>query len=288
MAPEYGATTGFFRSMNTHSTTCADRPHRGADSRVEAYCRRDRPVVRPRGRAALHAKHRDRSRRSACTSPARGGRRTCWIRRQRPRPSRALGFKPVAAVRACRATRSPSPPSPAAPTRPTPPADRRRPGRAQGPSVRVEGAGLGQDLARTRLAGRRGSYLQRAGLLEDLVGRGLRHRRLWLHHLHRQLRAADRDDPRRAGAAGARRWPFVGQPQLPRPRASRPGAELHHVAAAGGRLRPGRRRRAQPARGAGAGRRRRSARLPEGPVAIAEEIEAAGVNRDPPTTNATS
>ena len=80
MAPEYGATTGFFPVDARHARLPArHRPRATAQSScVEAYMPAHRPVVRPAARAALHADaSRSTSRRSACTSPARGGRRTC-------------------------------------------------------------------------------------------------------------------------------------------------------------------------------------------------------------------
>ena len=135
-------------------------------------------------------------------------------------------------------------------------AGRRRPGRAQGARARPRAARLGQDLARAGLA-RRALAISSAPACSrtstrvgfDIVGFGCT-------HLHRQLRPADRGDPRGAGATGAAKPVAVlsGNRNFPRPRPPRPRSRLHHVAAAGGRLRARRRCGARPEPRAGADR----------------------------------
>ena len=72
-------------------------------------------------------------------------------------------------------------------------AGRRRPGRAQGARAGPEAQAVGQDLARARIAGRH--RLSRQGGADRGPERdGLQPRRLWLHHLHRQFGAARRAD----------------------------------------------------------------------------------------------
>ena len=83
---------------------------------------------------------------------------------------------------------------------------RRRSARPQGTPLRPHPARLGEDVAGARLADRRTLPAPRrpAG---GPRGRGLRHRRLRLHDLHRQFRPAARDH--RAGHGGARHLPVA-------------------------------------------------------------------------------
>ena len=75
----------------------------------------------------------------------------------------------------------------------------------------------------------------------------LQPRRLWLHHLHRQLRPAGARDFHgdRRRRSGRDRRP-VGQPQLRRPDLPRCARQLSRLAAAGRRLCPGRRHEHRP------------------------------------------
>ena len=118
--------------------------------------------------------------------------------------------------------------------------DRGRPGRQEGGRAGPDPQALGQDLAGPGLA--RGHRLSGQGRPAALPRPGrLRSGRLWLHHLHRQFRpAAGRDrrggHRRQAGGGGG----ALGQPQLRGPR-PRPGqGQLPGLAAAGRRLRAGR------------------------------------------------
>ena len=83
-----------------------------------------------------------------------------------------------------------------------------------------------------------GEYLARSGLQARPRHARLQPRRLRLHHLHRQFRAAARADlgGDRGGRPGRRRGAFR-QPQFRGPRQSRRAGQLPRLAAAGGRLR---------------------------------------------------
>ena len=107
-----------------------------------------------------------------------------------------------------------------------------------GPDVQA----LGQDLPRARARKVVTDYLDAAGLTEPPRGARLPPRRLRLHHLHRQLRAAAArrsataiDEGDLVALLGALR-----QPQLRGPRPPRRARQLPRLAAAGGGLRPGR------------------------------------------------
>jgi aconitate hydratase len=80
-------------------------------------------------------------------------------------------------------------------------------------------------------------YLDRAGPVGGSERARLRSGRLWLHHLHRQFRAAAgadlQGDPRQR--SGCRLRP-LGQPQFRRPRLAGRARQLSRLAAAGGRL----------------------------------------------------
>ena len=112
--------------------------------------------------------------------------------------------------------------------------------RQEGAEEGLERQALGQDLAGAGLAG--GDRLSRQGR----AAAGPRHARLqsgrlWLHHLHRQFRAAARGDLQdhpRASSGG--RLGAVGQPQFRGPGQSRRARQLSRLAAAGGGLCAGR------------------------------------------------
>ena len=92
-------------------------------------------------------------------------------------------------------------------------------------------------------------YLERAGLIEPLSTARLQPRRLRLHDLHRELRAAaggDLEGDR--GARPRRSLGAVGQPQLRGPHPPRGEDELPRLAAAVRRLRAGRPDGPRPAR----------------------------------------
>ena len=131
--------------------------------------------------------------------------------------------------------------------------DRRRPAGAQGGGQGPDLKALGEDLACAGLAGGR-RISRQVRPAEGSRQARLQSRRLWLHHLHRQFRSAaggNFQDHQRQRSG--RRRGAVGQPQFRRPRECGCARELSRVAAAGGRLR---------ARGLDAGRsrsRRRSA-----------------------------
>ena len=243
MAPEYGATTGYFPVDARHARLPARRPAATpAPSRWSrptpgaSACGSTRPpsrATRARSTIDLVGDRHARRRPAAAAGPAglRRGARARW-----PRWTSA----PTAARRRCRATRSPSPPSRAAPTPPTracwsPPgcwrARRARLGPARcRPGSRPRSA-PGSPAAAALPAARRprSTTCRRVGF--DIVGYGCT-------TCIGNSGPAARGDPRRAGS---RRHPAgggaVGQPQLPRPRASRPRPRLPDVAAAGDRVR---------------------------------------------------
>ena len=103
--------------------------------------------------------------------------------------------------------------------------------------ARPEGQAVGEDQPCARLARRHGLLHQ--GRPAGRSGRRrLLSRRLRLHHLHRQLRAAQAGDLRRGeGRRSHRLRGALRQPQLRGPRASGSAHELPRLAAAGGRVR---------------------------------------------------
>ena len=109
---------------------------------------------------------------------------------------------------------------------------RRQEGRRAGPAAQA----LGQDQPCAGIAGRH--RLSRQGRPQQASRQcRLQPGRLWLHHLHRQLRPAGRadqqgDQRQRPG----RRSRDLGQPQLRGPRFARRARQLPRLAAAGGRL----------------------------------------------------
>ena len=146
--------------------------------------------------------------------------------------------------------------------------DRGRPARAEGGGAGAEAQAVGQDQPRPGVDG--GHRVPRGGGPAGPAGRArLQPRRLRLHHLHRQQRAAARGHlgrgalARPRGDVGAQR-----QPQLRGPRAAAGAGELPGVAAPRRRLRAGRlddrRPDDRPPR-AGRGRQRRPPRATSGP-----------------------
>ncbi len=115
-------------------------------------------------------------------------------------------------------------------------AGRRRTAGAQRPRAGPDVQALGENLARARLARRH--RLSHQGRAARAISRPrLLHRRLRLHHLHRQLRTAQagdlrgRQDRRRRGVFGA-----LGKPQFRRARAPGNQDEFSRLAAPGGRV----------------------------------------------------
>ena len=117
---------------------------------------------------------------------------------------------------------------------------RRRAARQERGEARADREAVGQDLARAGLAG--GHRLSRRGRLAEASRPArLQSRRLWLHHLHRQFRPAARGDLAHHPRASSRgRRGAVGQSQFRGPRQSRRARQLSRLAAAGGGLRAGR------------------------------------------------
>ena len=147
-------------------------------------------------------------------------------------------------------------------------AGRSRTARAQRPRARPRGQALGEDELRPRLHG--GEGLPREGGTARRSGRSrLPHRRVRVHHLHRQLRPSARGGQRR----NPRRRPHrqrrpVRQPELRRAGPRRGEDELPRLTSARGRLRPcGPQRRRLPRRAARRGCGRRS-RVPARHLAV--------------------
>ena len=243
MAPEYGATTGFFpideRTLDYLRATGRDasavRARRGLRQAR-------RPVVRPGGRAALHAaRSRSTSPPSACTSPGRSGRRICWryadagrrARRastsQPRRPAAGMPRHPVAiaAITSCTNTSDPRLLIAAGLVA--------RKARALG----LDGAARGsrprwRPARRPRpryLRARRPARRPAARSASTSSATAAPPASATPGPLPESIRQAQADGASQAGRGAVR------QPQLPRPRASRPRPRLPHVAAAGGRLR---------------------------------------------------
>ena len=127
---------------------------------------------------------------------------------------------------------------------------------------------MGEDLARAGLEGRHG--VLRQGQPRRLAGVArLPPRRLRLHDVHRQLRAAAGGDLQRRRRRGPRgRLRAQRQPQLRGPHQPRREDELPRVAAAGGGLRAGGDDGHRPARRAARAGLRRRGRLPQGHLAL--------------------
>ena len=148
--------------------------------------------------------------------------------------------------------------------------DRRR---TAGQERRREGShpqAVGQDDARPRLEGR-------VRLLREVRPHAvprqarLQSRRLRLHHLHRQLRAAHpRGQRRRQRGRPRRRLGALGQPQLRGTHQPGHQDELPRLAATGRGVRPGRIDGRRPAQRTARAGHRRQRRLHEGHLAVAE------------------
>ncbi len=118
-------------------------------------------------------------------------------------------------------------------------ADRRRPAGAQRRRQGPEGQAVGEDLAGAGQPGGRGISRQFRPAERSRQGR-LQPGRLRLHHLHRQFRpAAGGDFEVDQRQRHRRRRRAVGQPQLRRPRLAGRAGELSGLAAAGRGLRAG-------------------------------------------------
>ena len=146
-------------------------------------------------------------------------------------------------------------------------ADGCRPACPQRQSARAEAEAMGQDFARSRQPGRRRISRQvrpAEGARPDRLQPG----RLRLHHLHRQFRAsagADLQDHQRQGAD--RRGGAVGQPQFRGPRVARRAGQLSGLATAGRRLCAGRHGYQGPHQRAARRRSRRQSGVPQGYLA---------------------
>ena len=146
---------------------------------------------------------------------------------------------------------------------------------------------MGQDLAGARLEGRHG-VLRQGGPGRLAGGARLPPRRLRLHDVHRQLRAAaGRGLERRQGRGPRGRSRAERQPQLRGP--DQPGREdeLPRLAAAGRGLRAGGDDGHRPARRAARAGLRRRGRLPEGHLAVAPRTSR-GSSRSPCTRRCSS
>ena len=207
MAPEYGATTGYF-PPDERTLDYLRQTGRSADALdlARAYLRRNGLWFDPQARPATRAPSPSRWTASPATRPARAGRKTCcrW-RACPPRWLRAasaprLGGRPARLSRGHRRDHQLHQHlGPGA-------ADRGRPAGAQGARTRTGRRALGQDLAGAGLARRRQLPAPRRADGRSVRHR-LRHRGLRLHHLHRQFRSAarPRGPPRRLARSGP--WP---------------------------------------------------------------------------------
>ena len=192
MAPEYGATTGYF-PPDERTLDYLRQTGRSADALdlARAYLRRNGLWFDPQARPATRAPSPSRWTASPATRPARAGRKTCcrW-RACPPRWLRAasaprLGGRPARLSRGHRRDHQLHQHlGPGA-------ADRGRPAGAQGARTRTGRRALGQDLAGAGLARRRQLPAPRRADGRSVRHR-LRHRGLRLHHLHRQFRSAAR------------------------------------------------------------------------------------------------
>ena len=250
MTPEFGANSGFFpiddqtlQLFARDGSQRRSRPSRGGIRKAAG------PLVRSEGVSALsRTRSRSISTGSRSASQVRAGRRTASRPAERSRRlRRCWRARPCRVI--CRAARQ---------RRRGDRCDhelhqhvrsetsgRRRSARPQGAPLRPHPARLGEDVTGARLADRRALPAPRrpAG---GPRGRGLRHRRLWLHDLHRQFRPAAGDHRAGHGRAGhSSRRRSVGQPQLPRSRPSAARGGLPGLASAGRRLRARRRRQSR-------------------------------------------
>jgi aconitate hydratase len=208
MAPEYGATMGFFPVDEETLATCDSPAQRRAVALVEAYYegkglwRDDGPRAEFTARSSARPRPTVRALARRPEAPA-GPRRLCGemkgsfgscLSRTRLRPAgrpRCHGRRVQGRALRARPRRVSSPRSPRAPTPATRGDARRRPGGQEGRGARPEGQALGEDLAGARLA--RGHRLPRQGRPHrGARGVGFYTCRLRLHDLHRQLGPAVR------------------------------------------------------------------------------------------------
>ena len=257
MAPEYGATCGFFpidAETIRYLTLTGARP--GAGQAGRGLCQGAGAVARrEHARPGLHRHARARSRRrSSRRSPGRAGRRTAWrcpASRQsfdgelprlaggveKPRAATGRGHELRTAGRRRRDRRDHELHQHLEPERDArPPACSRKKAVEKGlkvkPWVKTSLAPGSQVVS---------DYYAAAGLQDVSRQARLQPGRLWLHDLHRQFRAvarAGRRGDRRGRSRGLRG--AVGQPQFrgPHPRAG--AGQLPRLAAARRRLRAGR------------------------------------------------
>ena len=225
MAPEYGATTGYF-PPDERTLDYLRQTGRSADALdlARACLRRNGlwfdPQARPRYTRTITialdgiASHAAGPRRPQDLLPLAGVPAALAASGPRaPGPADGLPAYPVAiaAITSCTNTSDPALLIAAGLL-------------ARKARARTGRRALGQDLAGAGLARRRQLPAPRRADGRSVRHR-LRHRRLRLHHLHRQFRSAARTrGPGRAGWPGPARGHPVGQPELPRPRAS--GSEL--------------------------------------------------------------
>ncbi len=126
-------------------------------------------------------------------------------------------------------------------------------------------------------------YYEKAGLTPYLDKLGFQPRRLRLHDVHRQLRAAHPGGQRRRQRERpGGRLRAVRQPQLRGPDQPRRQDELPRVPAAGGRLRARRLDGRRPVRGPARPGLRRQRRVHEGPLAVPVGDRAGHCRRDQP------
>ena len=180
MAPEYGATSGFFPVDEQTLPICARPgapPSRSSSSRPTRSGRASGSIPTPSPRYTDTIEI-DLGEDRASASPARAGRRIASPPSQTVEAlAPAAGTcrsRPGGLTRASRRTApSPSPRSRAAPTPADPRLTRRGgPARPQGAPARPQPPALGEDLARARARRRPSAISRRAGLLEDLEALG--------------------------------------------------------------------------------------------------------------------
>ena len=149
-------------------------------------------------------------------------------------------------------------------------AHRRRAARQESGREGPDQQTMGEDLAGARIAGR--LRLPRQGRPAALPRQArVQPRRLRLHHLHRELGALGAGDLRRHQREGhRRRGRAVGQPQLRGPRQPRRAGELPRLPAARRRLRARGLGQDRPHERAARSRQRRQPRLPQGHLADLE------------------
>ena len=234
MAPEYGATCGFFPADDDHAGLPQDHQPRPGRQARRGLCQEAGPVaLQEVARADLHRHAASRPRRGRAEpgrTEAPAGSRAALAGRVAVRHQHGEGIRPQGRRQAGEVRRR------RLRSRPWRHRHRRhhllhqhleplrhagrRPDRAQRGQARAQGQAVGQDLAGAGLAGRhrvsRGLGPAEGPRQDRLQPRGLR-----LHELHRQFgpaaRSGDQGDQRRR-PRGLRR--AVGQPQLRGPRQS--------------------------------------------------------------------